>query len=276
MAKISGRYASEQDIRRKLVAFVDQGAPIEFAVPFGGYKGPRAESCPHLNWAEVFWLSYLRRNGARIAGAYAPGVAFKFSYASGVMDLVSNYPLTWQDQYLQEFGKLAAYFSDARVKMDLVDIASFFPSLSDLRQAVQDNFHAQEDVWFRSAERERKIRSAERNLVRNGVVDLKGLDPVQWAERVENSARLCHALDSLDVRRRYNKFSSRIQLVFVRGPGPSLHVASCRSSSLHPGVANGFVDARKVSHPVERIAVRAGPPDAELRESDKRAHPRRR
>lgn len=236
---------STSDLHDKVLAAAAAGTRLEFSVPFGGYKGWQTRHSPHLNWADIFCLAYLRTNGLRIAAAHRPGVAFRFSYCSGVLDLVSNYPTAWQDTYIREMKRVMGAFSDAAVEFSVVDIAELCGGPHAARDEILRNLHDHEALWLTdSDDTAHRIASASRNLVPRGVEDLSPLTPDEWQQRVRQSAALCEALDSLQARRQYNKYSSRIQLVFIRGPVPSVHVGSCRSSSLHPWIAEGVVDLR--------------------------------
>ena len=239
--------ASRRDIQDKIEHAISKDAAIEFSVPFGGYKSWTLHSYPHLNWADVFAVNFLRRFGEDVAQFGRCKVVITFSYCSGVMDLVNNMRLDEQDLYTREFQKLLDAFSDSRVQMALFDIADKFRSLDALRERVRDGASVVSQGWetLDQGARLKRLRSAERNLQRNGVEDLRALDEQELESRIERSAMFCEALDCLPERREFNKFSSRIQLVHVRGPTPSIHLASCDTSSNHFGVGDGVVEVRR-------------------------------
>jgi hypothetical protein len=141
---------------------------------------------------------------------------------------------------------ILAHFSDERVQIGLFDIATLYGSALEARNAVEANFEEVQAEWNRIplADREKRMLSASRNLVRQGVDDLTNLSESDLNGRILRSAMLCEALDRLGERRKFNKYSSRIQLVEVRGPGHAIHVASCDTSSCHFGVADGVVELR--------------------------------
>ncbi len=249
--------ASRADIESKISKAISCSQPLEFSVPFGGYKSWHESGAPGINWAEVFWVSYLSQQGHRIAQSHVPGVIFSFSFAGGVMDVVSNFLSTWQEQYLTEFARILDHFSTDRVRFRLVDIADFYGGPKGLRLALQARTEEYLLSWpLRETEKAKKLLSARRNLCLRGLEDLTTLSSEKMEQRIQHSALMCDALDSLEERRHFNKFSTRIQLVFVRGPVPALHVGSCRTSSFHPWVGTGVLEF--VSSDTIRERIRSG------------------
>lgn len=249
-AVASGRWRRSALSERSRLDLVDKVTrahaarqPLTFSVPFGAYKSWRIHSHPMPNWAEVFALSHLRKYMESISHVYPYGAVVEFSYLSGVMDLVSNQRPEWQTTYVSALEPLLEHFSDDLIRLRLVDLASHI----DARAAVEDGYARLADEWPRYVDpdtRSHKLASAERNLVRDGVEDLRHIPPDEWKARVYRSAVYCDALDSLPERRAFNKFGPRIQLVFIRGPEPSIHVASCATSTSQFWVSEGVVDVR--------------------------------
>ena len=236
------------DIRSKVASSLDRGKAVEFSIPFGGYKNWRLDSQPLPDWSEVFCLSYLRGFFSQVASLLPQGVDVHFSFCTGVMDLVSNLPNHWQSQYLDNFDRLLRYFSTASIRFHLVDIAGHYISRELLVREILNNYDEIASGWNRTSNREnreKRMASAARNIVINGVEDFSELRVEELGEKIEQSAIYCEALDNLSLRRRFNKFSSRIQLVFVRGPALSVHIGSSMTSANHFWVCAGVLDVIK-------------------------------
>jgi len=229
---------SAQDVRRKLEEATRVQRPIALSIPFGGYKNYRAASFPGPDWAEIFNMNYLIRYVLPLAQSYEPGVTIQYTYSSGVMDLVSNIPASATVTYMEQFRSLLSIFTTClppNLRMTAVDISTHYPAtelLAELRHNYEDN-RTGWGVKFSAGERERRIASARRNLMRVGAVDLSSLNESEWDAHCVDAAMWCEALDSLTLRRRFNKYSENIQLVFVRGPGLSVHIGSCDTSAHH-------------------------------------------
>ena len=174
---------------------------------------------------------------------YAGPVEFSLSYCSGVLDLVNNLPNAWQEAYLADLSVLLETFSDTTVSFRLVDIAELYGSSATARDELLANFEGVEREWpsLDPVVRTKRRTSAAHNLVLAGVVDLHNLAPVELEQRIDQSAMLCEALDRLRLRREFNKLSTRIQLVNVRGPRPAIHVGSCDTSANHFTMGTGVV-----------------------------------
>ncbi|MDR3572069.1 MAG: hypothetical protein P4L81_07875 [Candidatus Pacebacteria bacterium] len=238
---------SYEDTLRKIATAHAERKRLEFTLPFGGYKGRAVASCPHINWAEVFALNFLRRYALFVSREYTGGVLITLSYASSIMDLVNNMPLSRQTTYVSELSRLCVLFSDHDIKFQLYDVASAFPTAEDFRTAVRENFERVKHTWtaMDGYLLEKRLNSARRNLIIDGVEDLSNVSGDAFDEKVRDSAMFCEALDSLTERRRFNKYSHRVQLVNVRGPSPAIHLASCDTSANHFGVGTGAVEIRR-------------------------------
>lgn len=230
--------ASANDVKRKLDSAIGSHKPITLAIPFGGYKNYRAASFPGPDWAEVFNMNYLARYVMPLARCYKPGVILQYTYISGVMDLVSNIPVSPPITYMEQFRSLLSIFAahlPTNLRLTTVDIGTHY-SKAALIEELQHNYEDNLARWvdkFSPEEREKRIASAGRNLMRVGAIDLSYLSEVEWSTRCVDSAMWCEALDSLTLRRRFNKYSDNIQLVFVRGPNLSIHIGSCDTSAHH-------------------------------------------
>jgi len=251
-AVLSGKYrrsaldsGSVIDTERKVRAAVAEGRPIGFSVPFGGYKCWRVQSAPHLNWAEIFALSYLRGYGESIAERFSGGVTFSLSYCSGILDQVSNMPLEWQQQYLDELAAVLRKLSDSAVNFVLKDIAECYEGHGYLMEEFERNWTIVKEKWSRPEDRDavkKRLASARNNFVVVGVKDYSMASDREIEEAIIVSAQKCEALDSLEKRRRFNKYSDNIQLVYVRGPAPAIHIGSCRTSANHFAMGEGVIE----------------------------------
>ena len=238
---------SASDVRRKIEDAVGTGRPITFTVPFGGYKNYRAESFPGPDWAEVFNMNYLARYVLPLTRCYEPGVILQYTYSSGVMDLVSNIPIEASTTYMKQFRSILSVFAThlpPNLHLSDVDISTHY-SGEELMEELRHNYEDNRTRWndkFLGDERERRVASAQRNLMRAGVSDLTSLTESEWHARCVDAAMWCEALDSLTLRRRFNKYSESIQLVFVRGPNLSIHIGSCDTSAHHFWSGSGVVE----------------------------------
>ena len=115
-------------MRRAVVA----GAPIEFSLPFGGYRGWHLPSAPDPDWSEVFWIDYLRSFGQRIAALHPAGVQIALSYVGGVLAWVNQLPDEAQNRYLKGLASLLQQRSTPRLAFRLVDHAEAYGSRAAL------------------------------------------------------------------------------------------------------------------------------------------------
>lgn len=235
---------SASDIRSKIENALNGERELVFTIPFGGYKSWRISSSPLPNWAEIFFVDYLRRFLRDVGAVFPFGVRAEFTYISGVMDLVSNHHPTWQPSYVAEMARLLSYYSDEPGQMSIVDISAL-PGAADVRAAVARNYETINGDWDPaklSDDQAKKLHSAERNFAVHGAEDFGYVSSGELERLVFTSAIMCDALDSMLDRRTYNKFGPRIQLVFGRDPQPALHIGSCETSTVHFWVSEGVLE----------------------------------
>ena len=218
------------DLQAKVTDRVRANAPIEFTLPFGGYKGWDQPGAPELNWAEVMWLGHLRRYAAEIASVYAPGARVTLTYYSHALDLVNGLSASDQDRYIGQLADLAARFSDQRVQIEAFDLVALHGDVSTFRNELRAAIAAGPQSPPTAA----AIASARRNYLGG---DAAAVDE----SAVDAAARACLAMEELPPRRRFNKGEHRIQLVHIRGPKLSLHLGSSRTTIAQPWVATGFL-----------------------------------
>jgi hypothetical protein len=228
---------SWRDTRTKVIAKVAREEPIEFSVPFGCYKNVAAPTAPAPDWAELFNVAYLSEYACNIANSYLPGVTITFSYSTlGVVSANRLAPAA-QREYVDRFVSLLAFMNDTvvarRVQFRLLDIAQLYENSegdAELRQNIAD-VSSEWRLWPADLRAE-KLARAERNLAVSA----------PSAREVQQSAIGIEAVDRLSRRRWFNKHSDRIEIIFVRGPVPSVHLGTCRTSQCQPLAGIGVLE----------------------------------
>lgn len=223
--------ATAADIDAKVRRAVVAAEPIEFSLPFGGYRGWQLPSAPDPDWSEVVWIDYLRSFGQRIAALHPAGVRIALSYVGGVQAWVNQHPDAAQDRYLEALAALLQQRSTPRLAFRLVDHAEAHGGRAALLALLQSREPAQPPPS------EAELQRARRNLAWDGACGA-GEPPEAL---VVQAARRCAALMGLESRRAFNKFGPRLQLSHVRGADLSLHIGSCRSAIAQPWVSSGFL-----------------------------------
>lgn len=205
----------------------------------------------------MFLLSHLKTLGSDILRTHPPGVRFWFSYSHGLNQVMNNYPLEWQERYLAELNRLFGLFNTDAIRFSLFDVTTLYSSIDEELEEMWANFETHLPLWQSGlCDNAKRLASARANLVPVGISDLRP----NWEAEVERSARICEAVDSLDKRRWFNKYSDRIQLVFQSGPEPAVHIGSCRASIMHPWMGLGILESNseayipKIVHEIPSVA----------------------
>ena len=239
-------FATATDIRQKIDQAIHSQQPIRFSLPFGGYKAAHLTHQPHLNWAEVFWLDYLRQYAEPLAQRCEQGVVFSFSYMSGVLPLMNQTDPAAEAIYLAELQQMMTDASCGQIQFELVDLAEAYGGPAKAMQAVQQRYQQFLQHWPISEKSlQNKLASARRNLPASSHSD---------PAAVQRSAMLCAAMESLELRRQFNKYGQHIQLSHIKGGSLALHIGSCRGSVMQPWVGYGVIQ-QGVAHIVSQITA---------------------
>jgi hypothetical protein len=238
--------ATVADLTRKVRDAVAAARPLDFSLPFGGYRGSHLASAPDPDWAEVFWVDYLRSYAQRIAAVHPPGVRIALSYVGGVLGWVNQLPDGAQERYIQGLSRLLQQQSTPRLRFRLVDHAEAHGGPAAVLALLQAREAAQ------PAPSEAELERARRNLI-VGDDCAAGSPSEAW---ILAAARRCAALMSLESRRAFNKFGPRLQISHLRGADLALHIGSCRSAVAQPWVSTGFLQwCSERGEWIERLAT---------------------
>ena len=233
--------ATLSDLQRKIGEAIQEERPIEFSLPFGGYKGWRTPCAPNLDWAEVFWLDYFRHYAERIVALHAPGVIVSLTCMRGVLEWINRLPQADQDAYLSQLSQLLRARSSPRLRFDLVDHTVDYGGIDAVLRLLEGRLP---DM---AAPGPAELQSARRNVLPLSPLQASRAvhpDGSPTEDEVDLAARRCAAMMSLERRREFNKFGRRIQISHVRGGSLSLHLGSCRTSAAQPWVARGLFEWR--------------------------------
>lgn len=232
---------TSKDILTKLELARTTQQPVCFSVPFGGYKHHQAPLAPHLNWAEVFWLDYLKDYASAILNDInwcpegSTKISFALSYVGGVLSFINGADSEAQaDVYRQELAALCKLQSSDTITFELVDIADFLGGADAALALTQNNYQQlRDDKQNIPNISSAQLQSAARNIKPSAL-------PLTAAD-IHDAALRCLAMESIPTRRAFNKYGQHIQLSHVRGE-LSLHIGSCRTSVTQPWVGVGIID----------------------------------
>jgi len=260
------------DMERKISASINKQQPIFFSVPFGAYKGWQTDSNGEPDWAEVFNLNYFYLYASEIAEYYEHGVQFTYTYQDRIMPVVSNLSRDVCSRYIQKFNELTKLFSsyNPRITFTTLAIDSLYPNIDEYWQEFLDNVFENtieiiDNLYMSNLDSlpyknyidlllQNKVDEANTLVqsrpspifakLQSGMNNYNFMGYDNKSSRAEDdvktkiirsivSALMIDAVDSLKLRRMYNKFSDNIQIVFDKTPTLSLLLGSCQGSIKH-------------------------------------------
>jgi phosphoglycolate phosphatase-like HAD superfamily hydrolase len=258
-----------EDIRKKVDDAIANKRPISFSVPFGAYKGWQIDSNGEPDWGEIFNLEYYYAYAQEIANNYEYGVVINYTYQDKLMSYISNRPFDVLTKYVAIYEQLLKRFSgfNDKIKFKLVSIndlyvndeayfGEFVENLFDKILDVISNLYDGDSAkipykhfvdLMLSGDTEKaidlvhnsnhsifcRLQSGINNYCITGYNEKNDFSDKEEKEKIMRgivSAMMIDAVDSLKLRRQFNKFSTNIQLVFDKKPALSLFVGATKSS----------------------------------------------
>ncbi len=225
----------------KVKRSVAKEAPITLILAFGGFKGVGIKDSPHLNWAEVFHLSFLAQAFWEITQIYTPGVILEFSGDSIILPLLDNYPLEWTEVYNQELDQLIGVVNKAvpaNMKFTNRPTNTFYKQ-EELEKEVMEEFSK---LDLSLPEHQEKIKSKMHKAQNNYITE--GINPEELQKRLEESVILHDVWLDVDYkhRREYLEGGINIPIAHRKGIPGCLCIRSVKSSDVQFWEAYGVIN----------------------------------
>jgi len=224
----------EKILRDKIALSIEKNEPITLIPTFGGFKNIRLKNSPHLNWAEVFHLSFLIQTLWEISHIYKPGLKIEFSGDDVICPLLNNYRREWADVYNEEFSLMLADVSKIlpnNIYLSNKPASEFFKEINIEQQvldSVKDFDEATAEEIF-----ERKKRMAKNNFCFSYYypenVDDKDRDEILRKSTLIHTAWLDRDYEH---RREYIEGGLHIPISHRRGIPGAYGIRSTKSSDL--------------------------------------------
>lgn len=238
------------DIKAKISRCYERRCPLKFSVPFGAYKAWRLNLDFRPDWAEVFNLSFLMKYAVSLRSYYPYGIEISYTFSDGIMYFVSDIPHEKASRYVLDFRCLIELFNGLfnDISFQLVRINDLYAGNEDYYIDFLKNFLDNLVYWdtkYDEQTKNRHIKSAHNNVYIYGEREIAAQKDDTREKYYFYSALMTDAVDCLKERRKYNKNSDRIQLVGVKGPGKSINVGACETSTVHFWVGRGVLKMNK-------------------------------
>lgn len=195
---------------KKISEAVERKKPIEALNAFGGFKVYRIDTSPHIDYAEIFHISFITQVLQRVCEIYEPGVHLEYSGDAYMACFVDNLKKEWVDTYLQEFDEVIKIFSGS-LPHNLVLTCSHFSDFYDYDQLTQEltSIIANENMNDpkNSELVEKYLTRAQSNYCFNGLRDDSSLNENEKTDLLKRSVLLAYKYYDLDFERRGEYFA---------------------------------------------------------------------
>lgn len=140
--------AYNETLKESIKYCVENKIPLTVNYGFGAAKNPHTINAPHIDWAEVFNVFYLREYLKPIAAAYEPGIELEYFSVAMFQELVNFIPREDTDIYEREFKALVAFAND------------YFPKDIRVKYATLEETHNRKEIMEfikKDAEKRKKV-----------------------------------------------------------------------------------------------------------------------
>lgn len=207
--------STKQFLQKEIESYVEKNEPIKILNAIGGFKNYRIDTAPHIDWAEVFHLSFISKALIKICEIYEPGVVLEYSGDAHMACIVDNIKKEWVDTYLEEFDRLVDYFGSITPKNLWLSHKHFldFYDYEQMKKEINERGDMQDLLEPKNAETiEKNYQRAIQNFCFNGEEDLTQLADNKKEELIKRSILKAYIWYELDFEKRENYFQSFIPI----------------------------------------------------------------
>ncbi len=167
-------------VREAIATNLDKKQPIQFTLPFGGYKIWRVPSSPEVDWAEFFSICYYALYLSQITSVYEPGASLCFSSDDVIVEQMDNIPKSDTEAYFTSFQTLLNFFRPyfpKNLSLRLIRVADLYASRLEYDQELAEKILEMKKIYktLDSSIVAGKRKTSEFNIHWDGAKDLTSL-----------------------------------------------------------------------------------------------------
>lgn len=180
--------ATKKDLLKKVKMSLNEGKPLHFCMPFGGYKHYWNPSHPEPDWAELFNFRYMTEYVLPIIAVHEAGVILEYISCDVVLPLMNNYPEEALQKYFEGFKKIIEWYGQyipSNLKINFFRTSDKYDKdklLTEIKKMIPKR--VKEFDQLPKDEQEQEIRRSVRNVMWNGRDDLTGLNEDARRDRI--------------------------------------------------------------------------------------------
>ncbi len=207
--------STKEFLHKEIGSYVEKNEPIKILNAMGGFKNYRIDTAPHIDWAEVFHLSFISKVLIKICEIYEPGVIIEYSGDAHMACIVDNIKKEWVDTYLEEFDSLIDYFGSITPKNLKLTHKHFldFYDFEQMKTEINELGDKENLLETKNAETiEKNYLRAVQNVCFDGEEDLTTLSDSEKEEFIKRSILKAYIWYELDFEKRNDYFHSFIPI----------------------------------------------------------------
>lgn len=238
-----------QRIRGSVKNSLRQKEPIDFILPFGGYKLWRLPTAPKIDWAEFFTLCHLCQYVSPIAESYKHGATITFLSDDIIIETMDNIPQAHITQYLRSFQNLLQIFQNhlppninlhlTRVS-DLYKREEFKMEISMLYQQIKS-----EMINWNESMKKSLYENAKLNVMWEGERNLLDMTPEKKREFLKRGTILHEAYRRSNVKYHLENSPNRVPLATKPTSRPSVVIGSTKNSACRFWTGFGVLEEKE-------------------------------
>ena len=206
---------TEDSLRKMISSFVKENKPIRLLNACGGFKNYRIDSAPHIDWAEIFHLSFISNTLLRICEIYEPGINLEYSGDAHMSCIVDNIKREYVDTYLKEFDLAIDQFDFITPKNFRITHKHFldFYDYDDMKIKINELGDKENLLGSKNHESiEKNYLRAVQNFCFDGEENLTSLSDFEKEELIKRSILKAYIWYEIDFEKRGDYFASFISI----------------------------------------------------------------
>lgn len=230
----------EEVLRTRIDRAIAANEPITLIIAYGGFKNIYINTAPHIDWAEVFQLSFVLKTVWEITQIYPPGVHIEYSGDAEAMSVADNLKIEWIKTYLSEFALMLKAIQPLlpyNLKLTNRDFSEFYTT-SELSKELDTRLV---QIDYSQNELTAKMPKAINNFCWDGEKDLTHLNESEKQRMLEKSILLHKLWLEFDYEKRgeYLEGGIHIPIAHRKGLPGCYGIKSVKGSDIQFWIAKG-------------------------------------
>lgn len=242
---------TKKRVRKAIAINVQKKQPIQFTLPFGGYKIWRLPSAPEVDWAEFFSFCHYAQYLAQITSVYELGATLFFSSDDVIVEQMDNFPKEDTEAYAASFQALLDFFKPhlpKNLSMKFVRVADMYPDKLEYKRELAEKINETKKTYktLDPVRLAKKEKTSAFNIRWQGARDLTSLSGKEKEAMIKLGPILHDGYCALSKRKAFVRGEDKI-VIFPSAPiNNGIAIGSNKNSIVKFWTGYGVIQGREI------------------------------